>query len=724
MDRTHKTTAFAVFALSFGVYLITAGPEIAAGDGGELVSAAWLLGIPHPPGYPLFCLMGKLFSFFPFGNVAYRINVMAGFFSAVGVLFVYLCSLELCMRTGISGRISAGVAAGAALCVAFTSTYWAQATFSEVYPLQVSFSVAALYFALRAGRESDFRFAYLSCLIFGLAISGHYAAVLFAPGLFVYIVLSFSGRWNAKKASACIFFVIAGLSAFVYLVPRAAAGPAINWGEPDSASRFLRHVTRASYGDISAILTGLVAPGPVWYKSSSVMVLVLAVLAVAVFIAAKRKWGMPAKATVLGYGALCATLLYMLMLTAKGANLDKISYLFSLVLSDSWPFLLAMSAAGLAALYFLDRRAMYLLGLTLVVTIVVSVYRVPVNRARVFQAFSEKFFMPSAMVAGTLLAAGLASIAGLIRRPGKMTGWAAFLAVAAAFALPAYLVADNFNEQDQSRDFYAYDYSENMLRGMEQGAVFMVEGDNVPSLMAYQQFVERKRTDVDVYEIFGHVFPPFDETRQIYLEGVRPMYHSEAAEPHAFPGITMSLSGIVSRFPGSRVRIADPWKYYYARINRDKMAYADYPTRETVANYLYFRGLHHLRAGRTSEAVADFNDTLRAGYDMVWTWYLVGVQLRDGLGMDGRALELFSRALEIDPLYVNAYIEKGVTLLAMNKPDKAYEPLDRARQLAPNTAEIYCLLAEAAGKRGDAITAAGMKKRCEELSAGPGTAGR
>ena len=80
-----------IFLLSFAVYLITLCPTVYVGDSGEFTTAAYTLGITHPPGYPLYVLLGKIFTLIiPFGNIAYRINLMSAFFGALSCGIVYL----------------------------------------------------------------------------------------------------------------------------------------------------------------------------------------------------------------------------------------------------------------------------------------------------------------------------------------------------------------------------------------------------------------------------------------------------------------------------------------------------------------------------------------------------------------------------------------------------------------------------------------------------------
>jgi hypothetical protein len=132
------------YLLAFGVFLValvnfvrTVTPSICAGDSGELTSAVYLMGAAHPPGYPLYCLLGKLFTFLPFRNVAFRVNFLSVFFGAgtVGVAYLVMAKL-LGFNTakGFDLRVQLP-ATTAALVLAFTETLWAQAVIAEVYTL-------------------------------------------------------------------------------------------------------------------------------------------------------------------------------------------------------------------------------------------------------------------------------------------------------------------------------------------------------------------------------------------------------------------------------------------------------------------------------------------------------------------------------------------------------------------------------------------------------------
>ena len=130
-------------------------------DCGELAAAASTLGIPHPTGYPLFTLLGWVVVHFPWGpEEIVRLNWMAAFFCALGSALSY--RLVLTLLNGPGGRskekgtqnnpssLMRAAAAGAALTLAFSETYWSQAVSVEVYSLHVLLLVVVLFVFFRA----------------------------------------------------------------------------------------------------------------------------------------------------------------------------------------------------------------------------------------------------------------------------------------------------------------------------------------------------------------------------------------------------------------------------------------------------------------------------------------------------------------------------------------------------------------------------------------------
>src|SRR3989344_9484727 len=77
-------TAF-VFTVTMAVYLFTLAPTVTMEDSGEFIAAVHVLGVAHPPGFPLYLLLAKLFTFIPIGTIAWRVNLLSAVFGALTV---------------------------------------------------------------------------------------------------------------------------------------------------------------------------------------------------------------------------------------------------------------------------------------------------------------------------------------------------------------------------------------------------------------------------------------------------------------------------------------------------------------------------------------------------------------------------------------------------------------------------------------------------------------
>ena len=82
-------TALFIFAATMTVYLSTIAPTLSFFDSGEMIAGCFTLGVSHPPGYPVYVTLGKLFSFLPLGSVAFRVNLMSSFFASMTSVLIY-----------------------------------------------------------------------------------------------------------------------------------------------------------------------------------------------------------------------------------------------------------------------------------------------------------------------------------------------------------------------------------------------------------------------------------------------------------------------------------------------------------------------------------------------------------------------------------------------------------------------------------------------------------
>src|SRR4030066_1451002 len=102
-NRTTLLGGVFVFLVSFIVYWLTLAPTVSFWDCGEFVACSYFFGIPHPPGAPLFILIGRLFTLLPFfEQIALRTNILSALGSASSVVVAYLIILKLVSRWNIS----------------------------------------------------------------------------------------------------------------------------------------------------------------------------------------------------------------------------------------------------------------------------------------------------------------------------------------------------------------------------------------------------------------------------------------------------------------------------------------------------------------------------------------------------------------------------------------------------------------------------------------------
>ncbi len=244
---------FLALFVPFLIYGRTLCPSVFTGDSGELITAAHTLGIPHPPGYPLFCLLGKLFTFLPFGNVAYRLNLFSAFFSALTAGMVYLILLRLFSVTGIASSGRPLFALSGACFYGLLKDVWFQSLSAEVYTLHAFFVALLLYLSIRWVVEKSDSLFFLITFLFGLGLGNHQTLLVFAPLLFLMILLEGPARLKSAGflAGSCFFFLI-GLSVYLYLPLRALSDPPMHWGVIPNWKSILNHVLRFQYRGIGA----------------------------------------------------------------------------------------------------------------------------------------------------------------------------------------------------------------------------------------------------------------------------------------------------------------------------------------------------------------------------------------------------------------------------------------------------------------------------------------
>ncbi len=227
---------------AFILYLRTLAPSVVFifDDTLEMQYVVPRLGILHPTGYPLYTLLGKLFTLIvPLNDVAFRLNLFSAFCAALAVAFVYLVAHQL-----VQHRLAALIAA---LTFAAGETFWAQAIVAEVYALQMLLVALILYLTLRLSPSAPRPLLYLLAFALGLGLAHHRLVLLLLPAIVLYVFLVNRTLLHDFKtlARAALFFC-APLLLYLYLPLRASVGSADGTYE-NTLTGFFNWVMAAQY---------------------------------------------------------------------------------------------------------------------------------------------------------------------------------------------------------------------------------------------------------------------------------------------------------------------------------------------------------------------------------------------------------------------------------------------------------------------------------------------
>ena len=213
----------AVFVLALSVYVAGMAPGLLWGDSAEMQILAAIGGVAHPTGYPLFTLVGRLFTAFGGGDLAWRANLLSATFAAG--------TLALLMAFLLSRGVRPLAAAAGVAVWGLSFTFWATAQRAEVYSLATFVAVGALWCTLLALERGARGMRLAAGFLLGLTLAGHMA---FAPWVAVAgLVLAWrvprvGVAWLGDEVLLLLAFV-AGLSPYVYLVWADQTGHGLNY---------------------------------------------------------------------------------------------------------------------------------------------------------------------------------------------------------------------------------------------------------------------------------------------------------------------------------------------------------------------------------------------------------------------------------------------------------------------------------------------------------------
>lgn len=476
---------FAIFSfvIPFGIFMLTLAPSVTFFDSGEFLTATASLGSAHSPGYPLFLMYTKPFTWIPLGNIAFRINMATAFSSSLACLAVYLLTLKLLNKEQLTDNeyfsSFAVKASGLAAALSFSVTprLWLQSNHDKPYPL-LAFITAVIFYLLLIWRDhyknGDERPAYVYVCTFlaGMSMGLHQSVVLMLPAWILLIVLiDWRMITRVKELILATAFAMLGFSVNLYLPLRALSNPLLNWGDSKTVGQFLWHFLRKGY------------PGEPHSRDIGLLWMQI------------KAFNVPHEFTWLG----AALVLFALFCLWRRQRDIVIAYLATVV-----TFLLVIAG------YFNALPDMIFL--------------------------TEEFFTPLYLLSAVLIGVGLFNLLKFAICYARITEKYDFkvytLVVIMLFSLPASLCAVNYYENDQHNNYIAFDYASNSLRSLPQNAIMFTWGDSGAFPLWYLQGVERMREDLDLPHTPHLVFDWYlDSMPRIFSDSNLRKYDTSSFDP-------------------------------------------------------------------------------------------------------------------------------------------------------------------------------------------------
>ncbi len=311
----NNISGWAVFIVAAVTYLMTIEPTASLWDCGEFIASCFKLEVGHPPGNPVFMVMGRFFTLFAGGNVskvAATVNAMSALASAFTILFLFWTITHLARKILLksendynTGRIIAVMAAGivGAIAYSFSDSFWFSAVEGEVYASSAFFTALVFWAILKwedvAEEKYADRWIILIAFLMGLSIGVHLLNLLTLPGMvLVYYFKKFEFSWKGFSISLATSIILLSLLMYGIMPGVVTISSKFDWffvntlGLP-SNSGMLFHVilvavlfifaVKSSYSSTNRIKNGVLAIAAlfftgIWVISGSVILNILVLL--------------------------------------------------------------------------------------------------------------------------------------------------------------------------------------------------------------------------------------------------------------------------------------------------------------------------------------------------------------------------------------------------------------------------------------------------------------
>lgn len=545
------------FLLPFLVYLKTLAPGLTFGDGGELIAAAYHLGIPHAPGFPLWVILTHLFTLLPGPNIAWKVNLASAFYGSLTAAAIYVL---------LKTRLTWHAALAAALTFAFFYSSWFYASYAEVLTLTGLFT--ALLVILLMSWEKKGQERYLAALIFvaGLSLTVHYLSLVLFPAGFFYLLYR-EGRslFRPRRLVVLTVVFLISLTPFLFMPWRSQRGVAIDWGQTgQSGENFFNHLRRKQFG-----------------------------------VVAEANWGIYLPATLPGGSEVS---IFERLFSTQTTLLRNLNRQFT-------PPLLLLGVLGWLRLWRRERSLFVFLSLGLF-------FAGPVNYFVSGPPFDAKRFdlgelVPFLVLFSLALGFGWQF---LWEKAAKAYPKWRLTIPFLAFCFPIFFLLKNFSYVNLSQDLTAVYHGQNLLKTVAPGSVLVTKENNWFFPLVYFLRVEGQRGDLTVYDYNANLLGDYfrvgkdvndraatdrarsQKVRDLIATDRRPVYFA-VDKPFENYGYEVNREGILYKGKNFPAREVDFYETYRNIL--------DLPTDQTGDfDGQYVKAYYHLEYG---------NDLLKKG---------------------------------------------------------------------------------------------------------------
>jgi len=500
------------------VYIRTMAASVSFWDCGEFIACAHTLGIPHPPGAPLFTLLGRLFSLVPlFGTVARRVNFLSALSGAMaaGMLSVVVQRISRnwfgrdLEWKGVLLSVVGGITAG--LWMAFSDTYWSNAVETEVYAPATFLMILVVWLLLRwcqvRERPGGDRLLLVVMYLLFLGIGIHLTVFLIAPAVFLLVIMVDGERlrdWRFWLVSMALGLVIASLGEPFLMAGGGALVLSLGgmlWGSPEGRRRWrfcfwmaalsLLAYTIQAFIPIRSLLDPFIDENDPENWNSFMYYL------------GRKQYGQESMLT--------------LMFRRKGAWISQFGvhprmgfwgfFRQGWAPVGWWPAVLGIGLLGMVVGWFRERKIWwFLLVLMILCSLVIVLWMNFSDGSRGIQLEvrdRDYFFTPTYVFFSLWMGLGVSGLLWLVlKRWRTWYGQAVFwVLLAAALIAPLSTMAYNYHRHDRSRNLIARSYAYNLLQSCDPDALLFTNGDNDTFPLWYLQEVEGVRKDIRVVNL-------------------------------------------------------------------------------------------------------------------------------------------------------------------------------------------------------------------------------